>query len=87
MQLSRPLALAILCCAVLLALAGCITSNPPSTPEVGILYSKGTGPMPMLLATHQVDGYIAWQPFVEVAPLAGIGKVIAYSADLPPAGE
>ena len=87
MQLSRPLAAAILCCAVLLALAGCITSNPPSTPEVGILYSKGTGPMPMLLATDQVDGYIAWQPFVEVAPLAGIGKVIAYSADLPPAGE
>jgi NitT/TauT family transport system substrate-binding protein len=87
MQLSRPLAAAILCCAVLLALAGCITSNPPSTPEVGILYSKGTGPMPMLLATDQVDGYIAWQPFVEVAPLAGIGKVIAYSADLPPQGH
>jgi NitT/TauT family transport system substrate-binding protein len=87
MQLSRPLAGVILCCAVLLALAGCITSNPPSNPEVGILYSKGTGPMPMLLATDQVDGYIAWQPFVEVAPLAGIGKVISYSGDLPPAGE
>ena len=86
MTFLRPLA-ALVCCAALLALAGCIASTPPTTAEVGVLYSKGTGPMPMLLATDQVDGYIAWQPFVEVAPLAGIGKVIAYSGDLPPAGR
>jgi uncharacterized repeat protein (TIGR01451 family) len=35
--------------------------------------------MPTLLATKQIDGYIAWQPFVEVAPVAHIGKVITYT--------
>ncbi|HMA05252.1 MAG TPA: ABC transporter substrate-binding protein, partial [Methanomicrobiales archaeon] len=51
---------------------------------VGILYAKGVGPLPTLLATNQIDGYIAWQPFVEIAPLAGIGKVVSYSGALPP---
>ncbi|GEM_PF-188784 len=58
-----------------------------SKPTVNILLSKGVGPMPMLLADGQIDGYIAWQPFVEVAKLANIGKVIVYSGDLPPAGS
>ena len=35
--------------------------------------------MPMLLATKQVDGYIAWQPFVSIASKSGIGKVVALS--------
>jgi ABC-type nitrate/sulfonate/bicarbonate transport system substrate-binding protein len=70
------------CLAVLLVAAGCTTQK--TTGDVGILYTKGTGPMPTLLATKQIDGYIAWQPFVEVAPVAHIGKVITYSGDLPP---
>jgi ABC-type nitrate/sulfonate/bicarbonate transport system substrate-binding protein len=71
------------CLAVLLLAAGCTTA-PKATGDVAILYTKGTGPMPTLLATKQIDGYIAWQPFVEVAPVAHIGKVITYSGDLPP---
>ena len=71
------------CLAVLLVAAGCITTQQ-ATYDVGILETKGTGPMPTLLATKQIDGYIAWQPFVEVAPVADIGKVITYSGNLPP---
>jgi len=52
-----------------------------------ITYTKGTGPMPTLLGTDQIDGYIAWQPFVEVAPLAKIGRVLVYSGDMPPEGR
>ena len=71
------------CLAALLVAAACTTTQQ-ATADVGILYTKGTGPMPTLLATKQIDGYIAWQPFVEVAPVAGIGKVITYSGNLPP---
>ncbi len=71
---------------VTILLTGCIAPTQPAN-TVNILYSKGTGPMPTLLGTRQVDGYIAWQPFVEVAPLAGIGKVLVYSQNLPPAGR
>jgi NitT/TauT family transport system substrate-binding protein len=71
------------CIAAALLIAGCTTTQQ-ATADVGILYTKGTGPMPTLLATNQIDGYIAWQPFVEVAPVAHIGKVIAYSGELPP---
>jgi len=68
-------------------LAGCTqTQNPAPTPNKTVLIvdSQGVGPMPPLLATKQVDGYIAWQPYVEVAPESGIGKVVTYSQDLPP---
>ncbi|MCU0631812.1 MAG: ABC transporter substrate-binding protein [Methanolinea sp.] len=85
----------VLFCAALIA--GCINPAPPSgtptptTPAsagtVIVTYAKGTGPMPTLLGTDQIDGYIAWQPFVEVPPLVGIGKVLIYSGDLPPAGK
>jgi ABC-type nitrate/sulfonate/bicarbonate transport system substrate-binding protein len=71
--------------------AGCTqpagTPTPPSQTTVGILYSKGVGPMPMLLATKQIDGYIAWQPFASIASESGIGKVVVYSGQLPPAGS
>lgn len=73
--------------AIALVTAGCTNPNPPAENSVSVIYTKGTGPMPTLLATDQIDGYIAWQPFVEVAPLAGIGKVLIYSGDLPPAGR
>ncbi|TAJ44627.1 ABC transporter substrate-binding protein [Methanofollis fontis] len=70
-----------------LCVAGC-TGEQPSTggeTEVEVIYSA-TGPMPMLLSTDQIDGYMAWQPFVAVATVSGIGKVVSYSQDLPPAG-
>ncbi len=85
----------ILLCIALIA--GCTTPGPstgtptpttsPSEGTVIITYTKGTGPMPTLLGTDQIDGYIAWQPFVEVPPLAGIGKVLVYSGELPPEGH
>jgi ABC-type nitrate/sulfonate/bicarbonate transport system substrate-binding protein len=79
-------AYALIAVALLMLVAGC--TQPAGTPtnqtSVGILYSKGVGPMPMLLATHQVDGYIAWQPFVSIGSKSGIGKVVAYSGELPP---
>jgi sulfonate transport system substrate-binding protein len=85
-------AIALFAIAVLLITAGC--TQPVGTPgpttsqtSVGILYSKGVGPMPMLLATKQIDGYIAWQPFVSIASESGIGKVVVYSGELPPAGS
>jgi NitT/TauT family transport system substrate-binding protein len=61
--------------------------TPAGKAEVSILYSKGVGPMPMLLATKQVDGYIAWQPFVSIATESGIGKVVTYLGQLPPEGS
>lgn len=85
----------ILLCAALIG--GCITTGPfqgtptptasPHEGKIIVTYTKGTGPMPTLLGTDQIDGYIAWQPFVEVPPLAGIGKVLVYSGDLPPEGH
>jgi NitT/TauT family transport system substrate-binding protein len=68
-----------------LVLAGCTTTQTSGNPTVGLLNAKGVGSMPTLLATQQIDGYIAWQPFPEVAPIAHIGKVIVYSQNLPPA--
>jgi ABC-type nitrate/sulfonate/bicarbonate transport system substrate-binding protein len=68
----------------ILLIAGCVTPTPPVQDVVSIIYTQGTGPMPTLLATGQIDGYIAWQPFVSVAPLANIGKVLEYSQNLPP---
>lgn len=86
-------ALALVAIALVLLTAGCTqtpgsaSASPTTTTsnaDVGILYSKGVGPMPMLLATKQVDGYIAWQPFVSIGTKSGIGKVVSYSGQLPP---
>ena len=96
MKMSHACAIVgMLLCAALIA--GCITPTPPSgtptptAPPAGahviVTYTKGTGPMPTLLGTDQIDGYIAWQPFVEVPPMAGIGKVLVYSGDMPPEGK
>ncbi|MCX6681611.1 MAG: ABC transporter substrate-binding protein, partial [Methanoregula sp.] len=80
-------ALAILAVALVLLTAGCTQPAVKSgNASVNILYSKGVGPLPMLLATNQIDGYIAWQPFVAVAAESRIGKVLTYSGDLPPTG-
>jgi len=81
------LALAVLAVAGLL-MAGCTTTPPggnqTGNATVGVLYSQGVGPMPNLLATKQVDGYIAWQPFVSIANQSKIGQVVEYSQNLPP---
>jgi len=37
--------------------------------------------MPTLLVSKEIDGYIAWQPFVEIANMTGFGKVLAYTGD------
>jgi NitT/TauT family transport system substrate-binding protein len=89
MKMKIPV-IALIAVAFFVLAAGC--TQPAGTPtpitsqtNVGILYSKGVGPMPMLLATKQIDGYIAWQPFVSIASKSGIGKVVVYSGQLPPA--
>jgi NitT/TauT family transport system substrate-binding protein len=86
-------AIALIAVALLLLIAGCTqpVGTPPTTTvpgtqagtEVDVLYS-GFGTMPTLMASKQIDAYIAWQPYVEVAPMAGFGKVLSYSGDLPP---
>jgi len=77
--------------AMAVILAGCVNPTPPqpnvTKTEVDILYAGGVGPMPVLLSTNQVDGYIAWQPFVTIAIDSHIGQLVAYSQDLPPAGK
>jgi len=79
------IAVLAIACTFCLLFAGCVTPETP--PDAGatveIIYTN-TGQMPMLLATDQIDGYIVWQPFVAVATESGIGKVAAYSQDLPP---
>jgi NitT/TauT family transport system substrate-binding protein len=60
------------------------TTSTTAGNTVGILYTAGVGPMPQLLATQQIDGYIAWQPYVSIATKSGIGKLVVYSGQLPP---
>jgi NitT/TauT family transport system substrate-binding protein len=40
----------------------------------------------VLLTTGQIDGYIAWQPYLALAEKSGIGNVVAYSRDFQPDG-
>jgi len=93
MKTIRLTALALMAIALVLLTSGCTqpsspasatTSTTTSQTNVGILYSKGVGPMPMLLATHQIDGYIAWQPFASIGTKSGIAKLVSYSGQLPP---
>jgi NitT/TauT family transport system substrate-binding protein len=96
MKMSHACAtIGVLLCAALIA--GCIHSNP----SYGDPYAHGVSCRgPGYRHVHQgnrayaypsrnrpVDGYIAWQPFVEVPPMAGIGKVLVYSGDMPPEGK
>ena len=94
----KIMAIAFIAVAFLLIIAGCTqpatpasstapTSTTASSGTVGILYTQGVAPMPGLLATSQVDGYIAWQPVVEAGVESGIGQVASYSKDLPPSGK
>ena len=81
------LVLAVMAAAAILV-AGCTTpgGNQTANASVGVLYSQGVGPMPNLLATSQVDGYIAWQPFVSIGTESRIAQLVEPSQDLPPAG-
>ena len=101
MKAMKITVIALVAIALILLTAGCIqpaatpagttttapTSTAPSSGTVGILYTQGVGSMPGLLATNQVDGYIAWQPVVEAGVESGVGQVASYSKDLPPAGK
>jgi len=84
MKTLRLTAIVLVAIALVLLTAGCTQPAQTTNSTVGILYSKGVGPMPMLLATKQIDGYIAWQPFVSIGSRSGIGKVVTYSGQLPP---
>jgi NitT/TauT family transport system substrate-binding protein len=77
---------AVLVCVLAVFAAGCVSDQATgSDPTVEILIT-GAGTMPGLLAGDSIDGYIIWQPFVSVGVEGGIGKVVSYSQDLPPAG-
>ncbi len=58
------------------------TAETPA--KVELLYCKGVNLMPMLLATDQIDGYFAWQPYLSMADEIGIGKTVVFSQDFPP---
>jgi NitT/TauT family transport system substrate-binding protein len=87
--------------AMVLLIAGCMQPVTPPTnvtpqvttpagtgaTEVDVMYAGGVGPMPVLLSTNQVDGYIAWQPYVSVATVSGIGQLVTYTKDFPPVPE
>ena len=79
------LAAAVLLCAAVVFSAGCV-DNGTSGDRVEILYSV-PGTMPQLLDSGAVDAVITWQPFVAGIEESGVGKVVSYSEDLPPAGK
>jgi ABC-type nitrate/sulfonate/bicarbonate transport system substrate-binding protein len=76
--------------ALALALAATVLGEPAPTDQgqarIELVYCKGQSLLPMLLATNQIDGYVAWQPCLAIAEEGGIGKVVAYSQDFPPLG-
>lgn len=55
-------------------------------PEVELLFCKGQSILPVLLTTGQIDGYVAWQPYLALAEESDLGKVVALSRDFPPNG-
>jgi len=99
MKTIRIMTIALIAVVLVLFTVGCTqTASTPSTAaapaspaapsgSVGILYTQGVGPMPNLLATHQIDGYISWQPVAEAGVESGVGQIASYSKDLPPAGK
>lgn len=85
---STPAALSLLVLAV--ALAATVSDGTATTDQgparIELVYCKGQSLLPMLLATGQIDGYVAWQPCLAIAEEGGIGRVVAYSQDFPPQG-
>lgn len=88
MEFTRWVLVLAVAAVALLVAAGCTTpgANQTGNTTVGVLYSQGVGPMPNLLATRQIDGYIAWQPFVSIGTQSKIAQLVEPSQDLPPAG-
>ena len=96
MTRTKLLVMVIAAVIVALMVAGCTTTpqqkgtqannTTSGSTQVGILYSSGVGPMPNLLATNQIDGYIAWQPFVQIGLDAKIAKLVSLSQNFPPEG-
>jgi NitT/TauT family transport system substrate-binding protein len=77
---------------LVLAIALAATALGKSVPadqgpaRIELVYCKGQSLLPMLLATGQIDGYVAWQPCLAIAEVGGMGRVVAYSQDFPPPG-
>ena len=71
---------------LLLPAAGMFIHPADEQPVVYLLYASA-GSMPQLLNTEQIDAFMIWEPVVSNAELAGIGKMIATPADLPPPGK
>jgi NitT/TauT family transport system substrate-binding protein len=40
--------------------------------------------LPSTLASKKVDGYIAYEPYVSIAPFTNVGRVLMYSEDIMP---
>ncbi|AIJ05513.1 ABC-type nitrate/sulfonate/bicarbonate transport system, periplasmic component [Methanocaldococcus bathoardescens] len=60
------------------------TEDPNDKDAMVLLMNcKGQKTMPQMLAQKQLDAVIAWEPTPEIIKSEGIGKVIAYSEDLP----
>ena len=86
--MKKSVAFIVIGIAVLLVLlsAGCVQQPAGRTPRE----RKSTSSMPVESARcpsssrQQIDGYIAWQPFVSIATDAKIGKLVTYSQGLPP---
>ena len=83
MQKAKILAIIGIVIAALLA-AGCTQSPGTSANATVVILYTNPGQMPQLLATDQIDGYMAWQPFVSVGEVTGLAKLVSYSQNLPP---
>ncbi|ACV23988.1 ABC transporter substrate-binding protein [Methanocaldococcus fervens] len=60
------------------------TEDPNDKDAMVLLMNcKGQGTMPQMLAQNQLDAVIAWEPTPEIIENKGVGKVIAYSENLP----
>ena len=60
------------------------TEDPNNKSAMVLLMNcKGQKTMPQMLAQKQLDAVIAWEPTPEIIKSENIGKVIAYSEDLP----
>jgi len=66
--------------------SGKVNKTDNEIPEIELLFCKGQSILPVLLTTGQIDGYVAWQPYLALAEKSGIGKVVALSRDFPPDG-
>jgi ABC-type nitrate/sulfonate/bicarbonate transport system substrate-binding protein len=55
-------------------------------PEVELLFCKGKRILSVLLTTGQIDGYVAWQSYLDLAEKRYIGGVVALYRGFPPEG-